>query len=249
MSATMTTRSVTPDVTPGMDTPPAREEALGSPETLAAALVDASRPAQALRLTLRPIGAIIADLSRALPPECIDTLIKGGVTIQYLHWHTVAAVLDAYAPGWEGTVIRVDKIGERLSVTYRITIPAAEGLCSREDSGMEDEDKDDYGDAMTNATATAFKRTAAKFGVARDLYDVKGHTNKFLARLRGDREQLLEAIEAATHARGVPFDTLLPWLMSQTGAYHRTLIPVWALRSILAQLQGCSTTSALPIMH
>jgi hypothetical protein len=195
-------------------------------------------PALALRLTRRPISVIIADLSRALPPECIASLPKAGANIQFLRWHTVAAVLDAYAPGWEGAVVRVEKIGEKCAVTYRITIPAAEGLCSREDSGMEDEDKDDYGDAMTNAIATAFKRAAAKFGVGRGLYDTHGETEKFTARLRGDREQLLKTIEEKALRAGIPQDKLVSWLMSHTGAYHRNLLPVWALRSVLAQLEA-----------
>lgn len=191
----------------------------------------------AIRLGLRPISVIIADLSRPLPKECIGTLPKGGSTISFLPWHTVAAVLDTYAPGWDGEVARVDTIGERVSVTYRIRIPCAEGWAVREDSGMEDAQEDEYGDAMTNATATAFKRAAAKFGVGRSLYDTKSHTDHFLARVRGDREKLLVAIAEKAPAADLLFETLVADLMAQSGAYNRALLPVWALRSTLAQLQ------------
>jgi len=124
----------------------------------------------------RSIRTIVTDLSRPLPAACIATKTlraKSGKSAQiaYLHWTTVAKVLDAYAPGWQGTVERIERVGTACVITYRLTIPCLEGLIVREATGQEEEEVDGYGDSTSNAEAMAFKRAAAKFGVGRWLYD------------------------------------------------------------------------------
>ena len=121
--------------------------------------------------TARSIRAIVADLSQPLPRECVATKTLKGTAISYLHWQTVSRVLDAYAPGWSGHIARIDQLGKNVAVTYRITIPCAEGTVTREATGQEEEDLEGYGDSTSNAEAMAFKRAAAKFGVGLWLYD------------------------------------------------------------------------------
>lgn len=128
---------------------------------------------------LRPIQAIVADLSRPLPAACLATKTLKGTKITYLHWQTVARILDAYAPGWQGMVRRVDTIGSACVITYRLSIPCAEGLVVREATGQEEEEVEGYGDSSSNAEAMAFKRAAAKFGVGLWLYD-KDNTGEAL---------------------------------------------------------------------
>lgn len=87
-------------------------------------------------LPRRSIQAIVADLSKPLPPECLAQRTQGGKSITYVHWDTVAAVLDAYAPGWYGSIVRVDQIKGQIAITYRLTIPSNEGEVFQEDVGV-----------------------------------------------------------------------------------------------------------------
>lgn len=121
----------------------------------------------------RSIRAIIADLSRPLPKACIATKTLQGSRIDYIHWQTAVRLLDQYAPGWRGEVIRLDHVAGHCVIVYRITVPCAEGEVWREATGCEEEDLKGYGDMFSNAEAMAFKRAAAKFGLALELYDKK----------------------------------------------------------------------------
>jgi len=160
---------------------PPKAQAVPAPEATAqvplanAAPEPCPQPAPAA-VSPRPIAAILADLARPLPPACVavrqEKSRDGSVhDIHYLHWYHVAQVLDAYAPGWQGQVARVDTVGATVAITYRLSIPAAEGLVTREATGQESEDLKGYGDPTSNAEAMAFKRAAAKFGVGRWLYE------------------------------------------------------------------------------
>jgi hypothetical protein len=121
----------------------------------------------------RSIREIIADLSRPLPKACIATKTLQGSRIDYIHWQTAVRLLDTYAPGWSGQVVRLEHVAEHCVIVYRITIPCAEGEVWREATGCEEEDLKGYGDMFSNAEAMAFKRAAAKFGVGLELYDRK----------------------------------------------------------------------------
>lgn len=105
-------------------------------------------------------------------------------------------VLDAYAPGWTDKVRSLDLLGTRVIVTYRLTLPCAEGVVWREAIGQaSDWDEDEaqhYGDPSSNAEAMALKRAAAKFGVGLGLYD-KDQTAGALVR-HFMEEQLIEEL-------------------------------------------------------
>lgn len=123
---------------------------------------------------LRPLREIIADLAKPFADRHLKQKALKGTKITFASWYIYVKYLDLYAPGWSGEVRDVTQLGSRVVVTYRITIPCAEGLVWREATGQEsdwDEDEETkYGDPSANAEAAAFKRAAAKFSLGLYLY-------------------------------------------------------------------------------
>jgi hypothetical protein len=193
-----------------------------------------------LRLSLprRSINAIVADLSRPLPQACIATKSQGGQVIPFLHWQTVARMLDTYAPGWHGCVTRVDQVGSACAITYRLTIPCAEGEISREATGQEDEEVKGYGDSTSNAEAMSFKRAAAKFGVGAWLYDKDQTATALANHLKQEKAETLKLLGEALDTAHLDREPVLAWLKTQTGALRTDQIPVAAIRALLAHLQA-----------
>lgn len=194
-------------------------------------------PAQ---LTCRSITAIIADLSRPLPTSCIATKVVKGTTISYLHWQTVARMLDTYAPGWNGEVTRLEQQGQMLRVTYRLHIPCAEGVVWREATGEDDEWEMDeetrYGNPSANAQANAFKRAAALLGCGQWLYDKpQDMTAKALAEhFKQEKGTALAELGTALKQHGMGRNCALDWLKTHTGVTKLEQIPLAAIRTMLA---------------
>ena len=184
----------------------------------------------------RPQAAILSDLSRPLPRECIAEMAVKGVKIAFVHWHTVAAVLDAYAAGWSGRVKKVEVLGGKVCVTYAITIPTCDGDMVREATGQEDETLDErsYGDSTSNAEAMAFKRAAAKFGVGAALYDKDAKTDAVYAAIEKGGRALVEKIDVLVAKHG--WDRSLFWEF--TTAQYRT-----------TRISGLGHTGLLEIYH
>jgi Rad52/22 family double-strand break repair protein len=144
-------------------------------------------PAAKFKAFQRPLLEILSDLEKQLPDRLLESRKQGGAELRYIPWHTVAKLLDYYAPGWEGQVIGMHTTGDRIFVTCRITLHAAEGTFTREATGTEvlkeeafDKRTGDrcwrelaYGDPSSNAESMAFRRAAAKFGLGRYLYEKK----------------------------------------------------------------------------
>ena len=191
-----------------------------------------------LALPRRSIQAIIADLSRPLPEACVASKTQGGQAIPFLHWQTVARVLDAYAPGWDGQVMRVDQVGTTCAITYRLTIPCLEGDVSREATGQEDADVKGYGDATSNAEAMAMKRAAAKFGLGAWLYDKDATAPALAAHLKEEKTRHLATLGARLDALGRDRPRTLAWLKEQTGATRTRDIPLGAIQALLAHLNS-----------
>jgi hypothetical protein len=133
----------------------------------------------------RSITEILADLSKPIPNKYLATRKQGGTTLMYLPWHTCCKLLDRCAPGWDYSITNIHTTNDRIFITAKITIRAAEGDISREATGTEvlkEEyfDKQSqtvkirelaYGDSSSNAESMALRRCAAKFGLARYLYE------------------------------------------------------------------------------
>jgi hypothetical protein len=222
--------------------------AMTTPENTISPLAPLLRsPALPPSLPPRTYLAILADLSRPLPDECLDIIPeytspktqKTRPAQDFLHWHTVTAVLDTYAPGWEGEIVRIEKIAGDIVVVYRLTIHASDKSVSQDGDGMEAETKDDYGDAMTSAVATALKRAASKHGVGRQqMYDKKGKTAAFLASVRKEKEGALKELASVADAKGVPRKAILAWLCRQAGVFRASDLPTYLVKSMARQLEG-----------
>ncbi len=190
---------------------------------------------QPLALPLRSIHAIITDLSRPFP-ECVATKTLKGNTISYLHWQTVARILDTYAPGWEGTVARVDQVGSKVAITYRLSIPTQEGLLHREATGQEDEAVDSYGDSTSNAEAMAFKRAAAKFGVGTWLYDKDSSAPAWRKQVQEEQLAGWKTLGVRVDAARMDREQVGAWLCAVTGVARKMDVPLSALKAFLASL-------------
>jgi len=119
----------------------------------------------------RGIQEIIADLSKDVPAKMLAEKTMGGKKITYLPWYRATRMLDYYAPGWMHEVRDIKQIGSQVVVIVRLSIPAAEGWFYREATGIEEEEVKGYGDTTSNAEGMALRRAAAKFGLARGLYE------------------------------------------------------------------------------
>jgi hypothetical protein len=119
----------------------------------------------------RPIQEIVADLSKDVPAKMLAEKSLKGNKITYLPWYRAARMLDYYAPGWQHEIRDIKQIGSQVVVIVRLSIPAAEGWFYREATGIEEEEVKGYGDTTSNAEGMALRRAAAKFGLARGLYE------------------------------------------------------------------------------
>ena len=119
----------------------------------------------------RSIKEIVADLSREIPARFIKQRKQGGATLDYIEWHTAASFLDLYAPGWSWEIVHLTELGNGLLVVHgKLSIPCAEGVVSRDATGVEETDAKLYGDVASNAVAMAFKRAGVLFGLGKHLY-------------------------------------------------------------------------------
>ena len=132
----------------------------------------------------RPITEILADLSKPIPGRYLAQRKQGEATLTYLPWYTCCKLLDRCAPGWDYSVTNIHTTTDRIFITVRLTLRAAEGDFNREATGTEllkEEyfDKQSqtlkirelaYGDASSNAESMALRRAASKFGLALSLY-------------------------------------------------------------------------------
>ncbi len=114
----------------------------------------------------RPLAQILTDLRRPLPGHIVHSRQQGGRRIKYLTLEDTVAILDQYAPGWEGAITHVHSSRERIYIIYRITLHASEGKFSREATGSSLLEGGGQGDPSASAEATAFRNAAAKFGLA-----------------------------------------------------------------------------------
>lgn len=83
--------------------------------------------------------------------------------VDYVEWHTVADILDEYAPNWAHTIRDIKQIGDVITVIVAITIDGV----TREGIGT-GSGESELG--IKKAEHDALKRAAVKFGIARELY-------------------------------------------------------------------------------
>lgn len=120
---------------------------------------------------------LVAALAAPFPPECFQQKemrskkTNTTTSIPFVAWHHyVRKLTELVGPGWSmGTPI-LHPIGAGEDAKLVIALPITILGVTRVNFGSEDEDKDDFGDAATNAWAQSFKRTCALFGMGLDMY-------------------------------------------------------------------------------
>ena len=134
----------------------------------------------------RPLAQILADLAKPIPTKYLQGRKQGGTQLTYLPWFRCVTLLDRCTGGhWDYAIAQLHTTSDRIFLTARISIYAAEGTFSREATGTEllKEEYFDkqtqttkrrelaYGDASSNAESMALRRAAAKFGLGLYLYE------------------------------------------------------------------------------
>lgn len=126
------------------------------------------------------LAEVVAALSRPLPDSMLQTKRHGGADLKFIPWHTATRVLNKYAPGWSWQLTQLQTTDRRIFVVGQLSITTADGIVTRQATGTEELYKVDsktgevkeiaYGDPSSNAESMAFRRAAAKFGLALYLY-------------------------------------------------------------------------------
>lgn len=117
----------------------------------------------------RPLSQILSDLRKPIPGHIVHTRQQGGRRIKYLSMEDTIAILDQYAPGWEGVISNIYSTRDRIFISYRLTIHAKEGKFAREAIGSFPLEAGSGGqptDPSSMAESAALRNAAAKFGLA-----------------------------------------------------------------------------------
>eukprot|EP00793_Prasinoderma_coloniale_P006139 PRCOL_00004614-RA len=116
------------------------------------------------------------DVQRALhspvPPELEQRrrAEDSGKVLTHIPWQVVNRLLTYHAPGWNGEVKYIHYGRDTVTVTYRISIPCADGTIAREATGTKRLSGDGYGEPEQLAEQQAFSRAAARCGLGLYLY-------------------------------------------------------------------------------
>lgn len=110
-------------------------------------------------------------LAEPFAPAAHQTKRQGGSEITFVSVHHYKQRLNATVgpAGWSNTV-RLEEHSGKLVAVVALSILGV----TKENVGDEDEDKDSFGTASTNAYAQAFKRACSDFGLGAYLYDKAG---------------------------------------------------------------------------
>lgn len=140
-------------------------------------------------------------LKTRVPDELIKQRKQGSSTLSYVPWYHVCDLLDERAPGWTVEIRELGEIGSKIYLRVALTIDGV----TRENLGIEEEDKKGYGDAFTSAYSMAIRRAAALFGIARHLYD-KDDMAIHQREQRQERHAAQLKAVPPTQAQGAPVD-------------------------------------------
>lgn len=107
-------------------------------------------------------------LADPFPDAWVKEKVQGGSRIRFVPWFRYAERLNELVgpEGWS-TSLSLHEVGGKLVVVASLTVLGV----TKQNVGDEDEDKDNFGTACTNAFAQAYKRAAALFGLGLYMYD------------------------------------------------------------------------------
>lgn len=118
----------------------------------------------------RPILEILEDLQKPVPERFIKFKTLKGNKISFVPWYNLVKLVDFYAPGFDWQV-KTSYCGDRTVVEGSLTLKAAEGDFTRQATGTELSDCDNYGDPTSNSEAMALRRCCAKLGLGLALWE------------------------------------------------------------------------------
>ena len=191
---------------------------------------------------LRPLHAILADLRKPLPDECIPSFPGPGKTeIDFLPWRHITHLLHIYAPGWYPEVVRIDEM-EVLTIVVRVNILSAEGCTGYEGVGRDEQKMGEkqYGDRPRRAYARALKHAAQLMGMDWLQEDAdKSQTLTALDKyLLNEQMERIKALDAACEKAGLDRRAYKAALMQQAGVTSGRHIPVAMLQEALVCVEG-----------
>lgn len=117
------------------------------------------------------IREIVSRLRQPIDKSLLKTKKLGGQPITFISWYDTCQLLDQRAELWSWHIDNVVTTNDRLIVYGTLTIVGDDMSLSMSATGTETLKCSSFGDPSSNAEAMAFKRAAAKFGLARYLYD------------------------------------------------------------------------------
>jgi hypothetical protein len=120
----------------------------------------------------RTVQDVLRALHAPLPPELLQhrRADNTGKTLTHIPWQVVNRQLTYLAPGWCGEVKFIHYGRESVTVTYKLSIPCADGTISRESTGTKRLHSDGFGEPEQLAEQQAFCRAAARLGLGLYLY-------------------------------------------------------------------------------
>jgi len=125
-------------------------------------------PTAPRQLTLSQIEEI---LSRPLPKSMLKSKTLKGNKVTFIPWHVCNRILSKYALGWDFRITKTEVTNQFVVLVGELTIPCSDGVVTRQATGMEALDNNNYGDAVTKAESQCFRRCAARFGLGLYLYE------------------------------------------------------------------------------
>jgi len=120
---------------------------------------------------VRTVVETLAELGRPVDHRHVRQLRKGGTTLDYLPWHTVAKHLTHRCPGWTWVVRSVQELGGSLVVHGSLVVPTSEGSLRFDAVASEPLKGGSQAPPAEVAESAALRRAAAKAGLALSLYE------------------------------------------------------------------------------
>lgn len=114
----------------------------------------------------------LENLRQPIPKSMISFKKLKGNKIEYISWIDICQLLDSCCglDGWSWEICDTKQIGDNLTLVGKLTVYADDGHRSMSATGCESINCSSYGDPSSNAEAMAFRRAAAKLGLARNLW-------------------------------------------------------------------------------
>lgn len=119
---------------------------------------------------MRTVVETLNELARPVDPRHVRQLKKGGVTLDYLPWHTTARHLTHRVPGWQWVVRSVQELSGSVVVHGTLLIPTNEGTLRFDSVASEPVKGGSQAPPAEVAESAALRRAAAKAGLALELY-------------------------------------------------------------------------------